>query len=58
MCKKKYVENAIGAQGYKLPGRHCLSRKGETVPGRETAHTLTKKYEKAWHIGGRVGNSK
>lgn len=41
-----------------MTGRHRLSRKGETVPRRETARTLTEKCEKAWYIGGRVGNSK
>lgn len=34
---KKPVENAIDAQGHKLSGRHCLSRKRELVPGRENS---------------------
>lgn len=36
ICKKtKHVENDTEAQGYKMPGRHRLSRKEEPAPGRE-----------------------
>lgn len=35
---KKTCRNAIEAQGFKLPGRHCLSRKNLFLEER-TAHT-------------------